>query len=211
MEQQAREQAFVSALTTEQFVLQAARSANIGEMIGRATVYMGAVSSALIAFGFLAQVATRLDPFVAAVLPAVFLLGESTFFALLRNTMENLVLLRKMQRIRGFYCTLVPEAEQFFGPAEEDERFTAAMATFGLRAWPAGMLFTGASVIAAINCIVGGVGSALLVAKVGNFGAGVALPVGIVVAVILFGLHLLYQQRQAGYLVLPPQASSASS
>jgi len=57
MEQQAREQAFISALTTEQFVLQAARSANVGEMTGRATVYMGAVSSALIAFGFLAQVA----------------------------------------------------------------------------------------------------------------------------------------------------------
>src|SRR5438046_1046027 len=92
MEQQAREQAFISALTTEQFVLQAARSANVGEMTGRATVYMGAVSSALIAFGFLAQVVTYLDPFIAAVLPAVFLLGEFTFAALLRNSMENLVL-----------------------------------------------------------------------------------------------------------------------
>jgi hypothetical protein len=55
MEQQAREQAFISALTTEQFVLQAARSANVGEMTGPGTVYMGAVSSALIALGFLAQ------------------------------------------------------------------------------------------------------------------------------------------------------------
>ena len=137
MEQPAREQAFISALTTEQFVLQAARSANIGEMTGRATVYMGAVSSTLIALGFLAQVVTRLDPFVAAVLPGVFLLGEFTV-ALLRNTMENLVLWRKMQRIRGYYRTLVPEADQFFGPAEEDERFSAAMATVGLRAWPAG-------------------------------------------------------------------------
>jgi hypothetical protein len=35
MEQQAREQAFISALTTEQFVLQAARSANVGEMTRR--------------------------------------------------------------------------------------------------------------------------------------------------------------------------------
>ena len=83
------------------FVLQAARSANVGEMTGRATVYMGAVSSALIVFGFLAQVVIRLDPFVAAVLPAVFLLGEFTFAALVRNTLENLVLLRQMQRIRG--------------------------------------------------------------------------------------------------------------
>ena len=120
-------------------------------------------------------------------------------------------MLRKMQRIRGFYRTLVPEAEQFFGPTEEDERFTAAMATVGLRAWPAGMLFTGASVIAAINGIVGGAGSALLAVKVGSPGAGAALPVGIVVAVVLFGLHLLYQQRQAGYLVLPPPPSSGSS
>ena len=87
MEQHAREQAFISALTTEQFVLQAARSANVGEMTGRATIYMGAVSSALIAFGFLAQVVTHLDPFVAAVLPAVFLLGEFTFAALVRNTL----------------------------------------------------------------------------------------------------------------------------
>ena len=71
MEQQAREQAFISALTTEQFVLQAARSANVAEMTGRGTIYMGTVSSALIAFGFLAQVVTHLDPFVAAVLPAI--------------------------------------------------------------------------------------------------------------------------------------------
>jgi hypothetical protein len=208
MEQQAREQAFISALTTEQFVLQAVRSANVGEMVGRATVYMGAVSSSLIAFGFLAQVVTRLDPFVAAVLPGVFLLGEFTFAALLRNTMENLVLWRKMQRIRGYYRTLVPEADQFFGPAEEDARFSAAMATVGLRAWPAGMLFTGASVIAAINSIVGGVGVALLAAKVGHLMASAALPVGIVVAVVLFGLHLLYQQQRAGSLVLPPPAGS---
>jgi hypothetical protein len=85
MEQQAREQAFMKALATEQFVLQAARSANVGEMTGRATVYMGAVSSALIASGFLAQVVTHLDPFVAEVLPAVSLLGEFTFAALLQQ------------------------------------------------------------------------------------------------------------------------------
>jgi hypothetical protein len=39
-----------------------------------------------------------------------------------------------MQRIRGYYRTLVPEADQFFGQAAEEERFSAAMATVGLRA-----------------------------------------------------------------------------
>jgi hypothetical protein len=58
--------------------------------------------------GFLAQVVTHLDPFVAAVLPGVVLLGEFTFAALVRNTLENLVLLRQMQRIRGYYRTWSP-------------------------------------------------------------------------------------------------------
>jgi ABC-type cobalamin transport system permease subunit len=53
MDEQAREQASVSALATEHFVLQAARSAIVSEQIGRAGIYMGAVSSALITLGFL--------------------------------------------------------------------------------------------------------------------------------------------------------------
>jgi hypothetical protein len=44
-----------------------------------------------------------------------------------------------MQRIRGYYRTLVPEAGQFFGPDAEDERYSAAMATVGLRTRPAGI------------------------------------------------------------------------
>jgi hypothetical protein len=209
MEQQAREQAFISALTTEQFVLQAARSANVGEMTGRGTIYMGAVSSTLIALGFLAQVVTHLDPFVAAVLPAVFLLGEFTFAALVRNTLENLVLLAQMQRIRGYYATLVPEADQFFGPAAQQERFSAAMATVGLRARPVGLLFTGASVLAAINSIVGGIGVALLAAKIASLATGAALAIGSTAAVVLFGLHLLYQQQRAASLVPRPPAPAA--
>ena len=115
MEQQAREQAFITALVTEHFALQSARSATIGEANGRAAIYLSAVSSALVAFGFLAQVVTRLDPFVAAVLPALFILGEFTYVRLAANTIENLLALQQIQRIRGYYRGLVPEAEQFFG------------------------------------------------------------------------------------------------
>jgi hypothetical protein len=46
MDQQAREQAFMNALATEHFVLQAARSAIVGEQVGRGSLYLGAVSSA---------------------------------------------------------------------------------------------------------------------------------------------------------------------
>jgi hypothetical protein len=55
----------------------------------------------------------------------------------------------------------------------------------------------GASVITSINSMVGGVGLALLAAKVASLTTAAALAVGITAAVVLFGLHLLYQQQQA--------------
>jgi hypothetical protein len=50
-----------------------------------------------------------------------------------------------MQRIRGYYRSLVPEASQFFDPSETDAQFHAAMGTVGLRTSPGQRLFTGAS------------------------------------------------------------------
>ena len=152
--------------------------------------------SALVAFGFVAQVARQLDPFVAAVLPALFVLGELTFAAMLRNTMENLVLLGRMQRIRRYYGGLVPEAEQFFDPAETDAQMAAAMATVGMRPPLLQLLFTGASVVAAINSMLGGVGLALLVARLWHGADAAALLIGVAVALLVFGLHLWHQQRR---------------
>jgi hypothetical protein len=55
MDEQARQQAFVTALVTEHFVQASARAATITESNGRAAIYLSAVSSGLVAFGFLAQ------------------------------------------------------------------------------------------------------------------------------------------------------------
>lgn len=117
MDEQTRQQAFVSALITEHFAQQSARSTTVAEANGRAGIYLASVSSALVAFGFVAQVATRLDPFVAAVLPALFVLGEFTFVRLVENSIESLVSLEQIQRIRRYYAGLVPEAAQFFASA----------------------------------------------------------------------------------------------
>jgi hypothetical protein len=52
--------------------------------------------------------------------------------------------------------------------------------------------------VAAINSILGGAGSAQLVGWLGHLGNGAALTVG--AAVLLFGLHLHYQQRRVAHL-----------
>jgi hypothetical protein len=73
------------------------------------------------------------------------------------------------------------------------------------------VLFTGASVIAAINSMVGGVGLALRAAKAASLATGAALAVGITAAVVLFRLHLQYQQQRATDRVLRPPAQASST
>jgi hypothetical protein len=198
MPQQLPEQSFISALTTEHLASQTARSATIAELGARAMVYMGAVSSALITFGFVAQ-AGDLKPFIAAVLPGVLLLGEFTFLAMLRNAMESMWLLRHVQRIHQYYRSLAPDAEQFFDVPEADRHFEAAIATFGVRSGPLQGLFTGASTIAAVNMILAGVGIALVCVELGTT-VGTALAVALPIAFLLFYAHVTYQQRRFAQL-----------
>lgn len=99
----------MSALVTEHFVLQSARGVTTSEAGSRSSLYLTALSSALVAFGFLGG-GPALVPFAAAVLPALFVLGEFTYVRLLETSIEDVLLLRSIQRIRGYYRDLVPEA-----------------------------------------------------------------------------------------------------
>jgi hypothetical protein len=60
----------VAVWPTEHFVLQSKRSVTIGEANGRAAIYLSTVSSALVAFGFLAQLSSRAPPPAAPAAPA---------------------------------------------------------------------------------------------------------------------------------------------
>ncbi len=66
--------ALMSAMTTEHFVMQTALSVAVNEQGGRASMYLYSLSGALVAMGFMADGPGFL-PFVAAVLPAIFVLG----------------------------------------------------------------------------------------------------------------------------------------
>jgi hypothetical protein len=95
-------QAFMSALVTEHFVLQSARSTTVSEAVGRSAVYLTCVSSAVVAFGFFAAATHGLAPVVATVLPALIILGVFTFVRMVETSVENVVFL---QRIRPSAAT----------------------------------------------------------------------------------------------------------
>jgi hypothetical protein len=206
MNEDDKQQAFMSALVTEHFVLQSARGVATSEASGRAALYLTSVTGALVALGFVAQVGEQFDAFAAAVLPAVFLLGEFTYVRLLENSIEDVLFHRSIQRIRRYYLGLVPEAAAFFGDADVDRKPSAAMYRSSAQ-----LLFTAASMVAAINAILGGAGVTLLVRALDLAGLGVAVLAGVAVAVLVFGLHLWHQRRRFAQMIDRPAAADAGT
>ena len=58
------------------------------------------------------------------------------------------------------------------------------------------MLFTAASMVAAVNSILGGVGIALLVRWAASIDTAGAVLVGVVATLVVFGLHLVWESRR---------------
>jgi hypothetical protein len=109
----------LSALTTEHFNLQTARMGTIAEANGRSTLYLGTLSSTVIAIAFIGQ-ANRLGDtfylFALTLLPPVFLLGVFTYLRLVQIAIEDLVLAVGSFRIREYFLRLDPAAVPFFPP-----------------------------------------------------------------------------------------------
>ena len=187
-------QAFMSALVTEHFVLQSARSTTVSEAVGRSAVYLTCVSSAVVAFGFFAAATHHLAPVVATILPALIILGIFTFVRLVETSVENVVFLRRIEAIRRYYAALDPAAAAFFA-SPDSTGATAALASTGMRAGMAEMLFTGASMIAAVTSILAGVGAALLL-ETASLPLPAAVITGIGVTIVTFSLHMLWMYRR---------------
>src|ERR1051325_6409463 len=117
-----RQSAFMSALVTEHFALQSAPSTTVNEAGSRATLYVAALSSSLIAIGFVAQIPAIFRPFIATVIPAVVVLGVFTIVRLVDTGMQNLIYLSRIAQIRAYYRTLTPEAPRYFPPWGSLER-----------------------------------------------------------------------------------------
>jgi len=164
MDEQAQRTALLSALTTEHFVLQTATSTTYTEASARSSLYVMALSSSLVATGFLASSPESLLPFLATVLPVVFLLGLFTVARLVETGLESMHCLAGIARIRAFYRTLGPDAERLLSAANgrwpeigsPAERLGPMLAFLG----------TTASMIAVINNVVAGAGVAVLVHSV---------------------------------------------
>jgi hypothetical protein len=196
MEDQPNRAAFITALTTEHFVLQTAASSTIAEAAARSTLYVMALSSALVAMGFASQAPTILVPFGLVVLPGVFILGIFTVVRLVDTTLENQQYLTGIARIRGYYKSLAPEASRYL--RSDTARWPEAPVPPSLTQGPFfAMLGTTASMIAFLNNLVaGGAVTLAAIAITGRERLGLAIVAGVATAGIFMALFMSYQKHR---------------
>jgi len=186
-----RQRAFISALTTEHLTLQTAASGTITEAASRASLYVFSLSSSLVAMGFVSRSPATFWPFAAAILPALFILGLFTIVRLIDTGIENQQFLRRIARIRSYYATLTPEAADLFAANSWSKKRFPPLWAGSLVAF----LTTAATMIAFINSVVAGTGVTLLAnTLLGGHKLGLAVGIGVTATATLLAVFVGYQR-----------------
>ena len=131
------QQRILQFMTTEHFTLQAARSATIAEANGRCALFIGSLSSAVVALAFIGQASGLSEGFFLfglVLFPSLLFLGIFTFKRVLQTAVEDIIYARGINRIRHYYVELAPEVRRYFAHAIHDDLPTAGIQLCGVDA-----------------------------------------------------------------------------
>jgi hypothetical protein len=186
--------ALLTALVTEQSIQQTIAGSTISESSGRASLYMTSLSAVLVSLGFASASIRVFDPFAAAVLPTLFLLGCFTISRLTDTAIESVVALERVSLIRSYYLTLHPDAATYFPTA--GHKAGSGTSDIGLAKKRFSLLFTMATMIATVNAVLGGSGVVLLLVRAADMSMNIAVPIGLVTAAACLAAAIYYQNRR---------------
>lgn len=187
---------FINALGTEYFVLQSAASSTISESGSRVSIYLSSLASGLVALGFSSSSPRAFASLAFTVLPTVFVLGWFTIVRLIDTSVANVVSLRRMELIRAYYAALAPMAPPYFGV---DGQVTGE---HGVRYGRWSFLFTMASMVIMVNCVLGGATIALLCDLAFKVPLPGAASIGVAAGLALLAAGLRYEHRRLTPVVL---------
>ena len=209
--------------TTEHFNLQTARAITVSEANGRASIYLAALSSNLIALAFIGQM-SRLGVafyvFALILLPVLAFVGVVTFLRLVQSSIEDIAYAHRIGLLRSFYLQISPELEPYLVIV----RGTPAAAPHGgerlaASAWQ--LTLTVAGMVAVVNSVVAGACAALVLKAAGVDSLAIAVAVGAVIGAGAFSLHERHHGHaldayssdavdRAAIVVPPPQQGAPS-
>jgi hypothetical protein len=148
-------------LTTEHWSLLATRGLVYTEAMSRTSIFIAALSGAVVALALVAQATDFGSGFVAfalVLLPVVYFVGWATLVRLSQVNYENARWVQGMNRIRHAYLDIAPELEPYFVTSKYDDNagiLATVMPGLGsTRAYQA--LASAPGIVAVINAVVAG-------------------------------------------------------
>jgi hypothetical protein len=187
----------VTFATTEHFNLQTARAMTVSEANGRASIYLAALSSNLIALAFIGQTSRLGSAFYAfalILLPVLAYVGVVTFFRLVESSIEDLAYAHRIALLRDYYVRLSPDLEHYLVVVRGTP--SAVRGAGERRAPSAGQLtLTTAGMVAVVNSVVVGACAGLTLEGVGVNSLAIPLACGAVIGVGAFSLHERHHRR----------------
>ncbi len=188
-------QQLLLCLTTEHSALQSARSNTVSEANGRVGLFLGVVSSSLIALGFVGQGSIAGDAFLVfavIILPLLLFLGYVTFRRVLESSIEDLFYARGINRIRHFYVELAPQMQDYFIQSTHDDA-AGVFTNMGIQASRWQLLLTSAGMVSVINGVTAGALAVLIAARILALPAWVGIGSGVAVFLVAVSAQYRYQ------------------
>lgn len=167
-------------LTTEHWSLLSSRSLGYMESMNRVSMFIAALSGAIVALALVAQATefgTGFHAFALVLLPVVWLLGLVTILRLGQVNREDAIWVQGMNRIRHAYLEIAPELEPYFVTSSHDDQRGVLTSAMAMQEIPRFQRFVAApGVVAVLDSVVAGAiaGIAGLAAD-----AGTALTLGL--------------------------------
>jgi hypothetical protein len=183
----------LTALTTEHFTLQGARSQTVSESSARAALYIGAVSSTLVALGFIGPGDT-FNTVALTVLPTLYVLGAVTYVRLVECGAEDFRYGLAINRIRGYYKQVAGEQADLFLLSGHDDG-AGVFANMGIKAEGRKPYFAFSTAIVVINSVVGGSAIAIAFGALLDASLGLSAVVGGAAAMVSLFAWLRFADR----------------
>jgi hypothetical protein len=194
---QAKDSEILQILITEHTNLQAARSATVFEANGRTNLFLGAVSSGIIALAFIGQMSemgTAFFLFALILLPSLIFLGLVTFIRVNQTGIEDMTASRGINRIRHYYTEVAPHVENYFILSTHDDML-GYVQNLGGQASIFQQFVSTAGLVSVINSILTAVFVGLLTFSLFNASFLVCITVGGVVFAASVALYMWYQHQ----------------
>ncbi len=188
---------WIAIVTTEHYNLQSGRSATIAEANGRATLFVGAVSSALVALalvGQLSRLGTAFFAFCLVVLPTLCFMGLITFERLLQSLWADYLYSVGLYRIHRLYFAHAPQLRPYLIFSSPALLAGTAERPVARSFWRQSF-FTMAAMVAVINSVLIGSFAGLLLAAL-DMPLWASAGAGVVTFLLSEGLHQRHQWMQ---------------